>query len=59
MVSVARWYIVSYRHPGGSPWLDYGEPISNADFDNVIRLVKQFAPFTEVRIKILDVKEND
>jgi hypothetical protein len=58
---MARWYVVSYRHPQNpGVWIDYGEPVSQGDFDNVMsRLVKQCAPFTEVRIKILDVKEND
>lgn len=51
-----RWYIIKYRHPG-TDWIDYGEPVSVSQFENVIRLIEQFPPFTEVRVKILDVKE--
>ena len=54
---MARWYIISYRHPGDSPWRDYGEPVSASNFPTMIRFVEQMSPFSEVRIKILDVKE--
>lgn len=53
---MTRWYIFSYRHPGTN-WIDYGEPINAKDEATVLRLIFQLPPFTEVRIKILDVKE--
>jgi hypothetical protein len=53
---MSRWYIIKYRHPG-TQWIDYGEPVSSTGFDSVMRLIQQFPPFTEVSVKILDVKE--
>lgn len=55
---MARWYVVSYTHPGTNQmWRDYGEPIPGDKFHNVIRFLETLPPFTEVRVKILDVQE--
>lgn len=61
-----RYYVVSYRHPGGGRWYDYGEPIPHTNNPagvaiphNLTRFINQAAPFTEIRIKVLDVAENN
>jgi len=59
---MARWYIVSYRHPGhesSNMWREYGEPIPAQSFHSVIRFLETLPPFTEVRVKILDVRNDE